>query len=104
MLLAFGFISFGVAFALIWLVALVCMLRAQWYYARHRFGLWKKSLFSSSLSNRLSASKDLMGYQEPSQRKWWKFMDKFGKSVLLIWLTIFITVAVVVIVRDIITK
>ena len=63
--LIFGIVSFGAVFVVVCILLLLYVLLQSIYLRRHHPGLWKKSFFSTSLGERIEASRKIRSLQIP---------------------------------------
>jgi hypothetical protein len=86
-------VSFGITFVLVLLCSSYGAIKANYYFQKHNFQLWKKSR-SHSLRDRTEAVKELesLSLQIPYLIKKRKFVDHIIFILFAIWTLIFLAV------------
>ena len=100
--LIFGIVSFGAVFVVVCMLLLLYVLLQSIYLRRHHPGLWKKSFFSTSLGERIEASRKIRSLQIPFLGQVSRTCNNVASKIVLIWLVIYLLVSGIVVIMGIV--
>jgi hypothetical protein len=100
LLVIFGFLSFVITVAIIFLLIFVSAIINHWRCAKLDFKAWKDSIFGSSAKIRYEAMMSLRSINDPLINKTGTFLNKVGLFCFLAWFVILVMVVCIVLYLD----
>jgi len=100
LLVSFGFLSFAITLAIIFLLIFVSAIISHWRCAKLDFKSWKNSIFGSSEKIRYEAMMSLRSLDDSLINKTGTFLNKLGLFCFLAWFVILVMVVCIVLYLD----